>query len=122
MQEKTKWMRIMYILGIIVLLIGALDPMEGSVVIAAGSTLIAFSTYITHDRHRKIFLTSFMLIVVGVCFLFYLSSLGGIGGKSALSMWWGILILPYPIGWLMTIITLLYRAFKKQDKRDKSTL
>jgi hypothetical protein len=120
MEKGTKWVRIIYIIGVIALLTGAIDPMEGSVVIAAGSTFIAFSTYITHDRHWKIFLASFILIVVGVSFLFYLSSLGGIGGKSALSMWWGTLILPYPIGWLMAIITLICRAFKKRDQKDNS--
>jgi hypothetical protein len=122
MKEETKWMRIIYFIGIIALIIGALDPMEGSVVIAAGSTLIAFSAYITRDRHRKIFLASFILIATGVGFMVYLSSLGGIGGKSALSIWWGTLILPYPIGWLMTIITLICRALKKRGQKDNSAL
>ena len=32
-----------------------------------------------------------------------LSMAGGFGGKSGLSMWWGVLILPYLIGWSMGI-------------------
>jgi hypothetical protein len=32
-----------------------------------------------------------------------LGSVGGIGGKSGHSMWWGVLILPYLIGWSMGI-------------------
>jgi len=35
---------------------------------------------------------------VGVGALWFLSSLGGIGGKSGHSIWWGLLILPYPTG------------------------
>jgi hypothetical protein len=115
MKEKTKWTRIIYILGVIALLIGTLDPMEGSVVIAAGSVLLSLSTYMTDDRHWKIFAASTIMIVIGVSFLFYLSSLGGFGGNSSRSWWWGILILPYPLGWLMTIVILILRIFKMRN-------
>jgi multisubunit Na+/H+ antiporter MnhB subunit len=113
MKEKIKWTRVVYIIGVIALIIGALDPMEGSVVIASGSALIALSTYLTHDRHWKIFLLSLIMILIGVFFLFYLSSLGGFGGTATLSWWWGTLILPYPIGWLISIVILIIRAVKK---------
>lgn len=113
MNQKIKWTRVIYIIGVIVLIIGALDPLEGSVLIAAGSALIAFSTYLTHDRHRKIFFVSLIMIITGVFFIFYLSSLGGIGGSSGRSWWWGVLVLPYPVGWLMSIIILITRVLKK---------
>jgi hypothetical protein len=113
MKKKTNWTRIIYIIGVIALIIGVLDPLEGSVVIAAGSVLIALSTFLLHDRHWKIFLASLLMIGFGIFFLFYFSSLGGFGGKSTLSWWWGILILPYPIGWLISIILLIVRAVKK---------
>ncbi len=44
-----------------------------------------------------------ILIAVGVAALFGLSAVGGIGGRSGHSMWWGLLILPYPLGWLMAL-------------------
>jgi hypothetical protein len=113
MKKKIKWTRVIYIIGVIALIIGVLDPLEGSVVITSGSALIALSTFITRDRHRKIFLLSFIMILTGVFFLFYLSSLGGFGGTSKLSWWWGLLILPYVLGWLASIITLITRAVKK---------
>jgi len=115
---KSNWKRIIYVIGVIALIIGVLDPLEGSVVLAGGCVLIALSTYLTKDRHRKIFLASLIMILIGVFFLFYFSSLGGFGGTSTLSWWWGILIFPYPIGWLMSIILLIIRAFKKQ--KDKT--
>lgn len=114
---KPKWTRIVFIIGVIALIIGTIDPLEGSVVIGAGTGLIALSSYFSNDRHRKIFLTAFLMIVTGVCMLFYLSSLGGFGGNSNQSKWWGLLILPYPAGWLITIITLLVRAFKKPENK-----
>jgi hypothetical protein len=113
MKKKIKWTRVIYIIGVIALIIGVLDPLEGSVVIASGSALIALSTFLTRDRHWKIFLLSFIMILTGVFFLFYLSSQGGFGGTSKLSWWWGTLILPYVIGWLASIITLITRVVKK---------
>jgi hypothetical protein len=46
---------------------------------------------------------AFILIAVGVGALFAVSAVGGIGGRSGHSMWWGLLILPYPAGWLMAL-------------------
>ena len=116
MKNKIKWTRVVYTIGVIALIIGALDPLEGSVVIASGSLLIALSAYLTHDRHWKIFLLSLIMILIGVFFLFYLSSLGGFGGTATLSWWWGTLILPYPIGWLISIVILIIRAVKKRKQ------
>lgn len=121
MKNKAKWTRIIYIVGVIALIIGAIDPLEGSVVIIAGSALLALSAYAASDRHTKIFTTSLIMIVIGVAFLFYFSSLGGFGGTSTLSWWWGLLILPFPIGWLTIIIVLIRRVIenKKLKKANK---
>ncbi len=111
----------MHYAGVTALIIGILDPLEGSVVIAAGSILITLAAYLTNDRHRKLFLLSTILITIGVFSLFYLSSLGGFGGNSNLSWWWIILILPYPIGWIMAIVLLIirFRKRKKQQSMNK---
>lgn len=120
MKGKSNWKRIIYVIGVIALVIGIIDPLEGSVILVGGSVLIALSTYLTQDRHRNIFFSSLIMIVIGVFFLFYFSSLGGFGGKSTLSWWWGILILPYPIGWLMSITLLIVRAFEKPKDKTKA--
>jgi hypothetical protein len=117
--KKIKWTRVIYITGVVALIIGLIDPLEGSIVIAAGSLLIALATYLTHDRHRKLFLLSTILIAIGVSFLFYLSSLGGFGGSSKLSWWWGLLILPYPVGWIMAIVLLIVRLTKGQKLKPR---
>lgn len=113
MKEKTKWTRVIYIIGVIAFVIGTIDPLEGSVLIILGSTLIALSAYYTKARHWKTFVAALLLIIFGVFFMFYFSSLGGFGGKSTLSWWWGTLILPYPIGWLITVVLLISRLVKK---------
>jgi hypothetical protein len=102
-----------YILGIVSLLVGVLDPMEGSVLVIAGSAAITFSAFMNKDTYYKIFLVSFIMIAFGVFFLFYLSSLGGFGGGSSLSWWYGLFILPYPTGWLLTITMIILKTLKK---------
>lgn len=114
--KKLNWQRILYIIGIIALIIGAIDPLEGSILIVIGSALVALSTFLTHDKHRKIFLASLIMVVFGVGYMFYTSTLGGFGGPDNLSFWWALPILPYPLGWLITIVTLIVRAVKKPKK------
>ena len=102
---RSLWSRILIVLGSIGILAGALDPMEGSVVILIGSGLVALGTFLGQSERRLIRYRTwaFILIAVGVSAMFGLSNLGGIGGGSGLSMWWGLLILPYLIGWSMSV-------------------
>jgi len=53
--------------------------------------------------------------------MFALSSIGGIGGESGRSMWWGILILPYPVGWVMGMASLLARLVRAIRHRHVAT-
>ena len=114
MKEKIKWTRVIFIIGVTAFVVGTIDPLEGSVFIALGSALVALSTYVTKDRHWKIFMATWLMILFGVIFMFYFSSLGGFGGTSTLSWWWGTLIIPYPIGWLINVVLLILRAVKKK--------
>lgn len=87
------------------MLIGAIDPMEGSILILLGSGLVALGTILSHGESRLItyHLWAFILVALGVGALWGLSMFGGIGGTSGVSAWWAVLLLPYPIGWLMGI-------------------
>ncbi len=33
--------------------------------------------------------------------LWGMSAIGGIGGSTGRSMWWALVLLPYPVGWVM---------------------
>jgi len=105
MNPRTLWARILVTLGGIAMLLGTVDPLEGSLLILPGSGLIALGTFIGKSQRSVIryWLWVFGLIAVGVAAMFVLSAFGGIGGKSGHSMWWGIFILPYPAGWLMAL-------------------
>ena len=87
------------------MVVGTLDPMEGSLLILPGSGLVALGVYLGRKNRWTFFYwaLAFLLIAFGVGALFGLSAVGGFGGHSGHSGWWGLLILPYPIGWLMEL-------------------
>ena len=105
---SNKSIRVVYLLGVIAVLLGTLDPIEGSVLIAGGSLLLAFAAHKRNDRYRRFFLAGSIMIIIGVAALFYVSSLGGFDPRS--EWWWFIPIAPYPLGWLMVIILLIRKA------------
>jgi hypothetical protein len=117
MSMLSNWPRLIFLFGVIALLAGVIDPLEGSIAIAAGSGLITLSVYMTHDKHRENFLFSFILIIFGVFFLFFFSSLGGFGDGAVLSWWWALLILPYPLGWLLAIVLVVAQILRKPARQ-----
>ncbi|WP_445383485.1 hypothetical protein [Robiginitalea sp. IMCC43444] len=107
-----KWLRIAFITAIVLFLLGTLDPMEGSILIAVGSLMLAFTTYLFKDPQHPYFRAAAVLILFGVLSLWILSSMGGFGGDSDNPYWWGLFILPYPLGWILTLFLFLIRLFK----------
>jgi hypothetical protein len=105
MNARGIWSRILTIVGSIAMLVGALDPMEGSVLILPGSGLVALGTFVGQSERRVLAyrVSVFVLIAMGVGAMWALSRVGGFGGNSGRSMWWGVMILPYLIGWSMGI-------------------
>jgi len=106
MNSSLRWARILKVLGSIAMVVGTLDPMEGSLLILPGSGLVALGTFLAKEERRTLLYWGwvFILIAMGVAALFALSAIGGIGGTSGHSLWWGLLILPYPAGWLLAVI------------------
>ena len=91
-------------LGYAAMLLGALDPLEGALLILPGSMLVAFATRGRTDKRSYVVRLGFCLsIATGVAALFGLSAAGGFGGSSGLSNWWGVLILPYLVGWSFSV-------------------
>jgi hypothetical protein len=101
---KINRSRLLVILGLVLMVVGALDPLEGSVVILGGSALVAIGAFLSSTHRYALQLMALALTAVGVGALFGLSALGGVGGNTGRSYWWLLLCAPYPIGWLMGII------------------
>jgi hypothetical protein len=96
--------RVLAISGLVLMLLGALDPLEGSVVILAGSALAAVGAFLGRVRSYRLALTALALVAVGVAALFGLSALGGVGGNTGRSLWWLLLCVPYPVGWALGLV------------------
>jgi hypothetical protein len=105
MNSRDQWTRAFGVAGLIAMLVGAIDPLEGSVIIVVGSGLVALSSFLAHDkRHLLAYRTVvFILIAAGMAAMWGVSTVGGFGGSSGRSMWWGVLLLPYPAGWIMAM-------------------
>lgn len=115
MDRPPPRLRALRILAVALLLLGALDPMEGSVLIAVGSLMLALQVRMSGDARRTLYFTTALMILVGVFFLFFFSSRGGLV-KGQLSVWW-ILMLPYPVGWMITVSSLLDTSIRKRRGR-----
>ena len=112
MASSTLWPRIMLIVGALCLVVGALDPLEGSVVILIGAAIVSVGAGIARSPHAKLLIWAFVLIAIGVGALFGMSSMGGIGGTTGRPMWWLVVALPYPVGWVMALVG-TYRWYRQ---------
>jgi hypothetical protein len=104
MNAPAMWSRGLVIFGLLGMLVGAIDPLEGSVAILPSAGLVALGGFIGKSRHRVLSYWAFALVAVGVAALFVLSWFGGIGGPKGHSMWWAIVLAPYPVGWVMGLV------------------
>lgn len=111
--------RILFVIGVIAMVIGAADPLEGSVVILGGSGLVVLGTWLgQREKGLCVYRTClFGMIAFGVIAMFALSSVGGLGGKTGHSMWWGLLLLPYPLGWILAMANLVAHLIDRVRQR-----
>jgi purine-cytosine permease-like protein len=114
MNARTSWSRILVVVGGVAMLVGAVDPLEGSVVILVGSALVLLGVFLGREPRRVLlyWAAAFLLIALGVAAMFALSATSGIGGTTGYSTWWGALVLPYPVGWIMGMANLLLRLVR----------
>jgi hypothetical protein len=90
--------------ALILMLLGFLDPLEGAVVILVGVGLGGLNAHLNSNNNRKMLYWAFAIIAIGIGAMLALSRIGGIGGQSGHSIWWGLMILPYPIGWIIGLV------------------
>jgi hypothetical protein len=81
--------------------------------IAPGSGLLALGAYLARDDSaavREWVLLSAM-IAFGVFQLWEVSAAGGFGGDNGVAIGWALLILPYPVAWIITLAKLAAHGF-----------
>lgn len=85
--------------GHLLTLVGALDPLEGSLLVLPGCVLVAVAAWRLslprRVRHYRVVVA--LLAVFGVSALWLISGAGGIGGRGGLPLTWALLSLPYPV-------------------------
>jgi hypothetical protein len=106
MTSRRTWARIALLVGYAALLIGAVDPLEGSLAILAGAGLVVLGNWGAgaEEPWRRRSLIAFVLIVIGVGAVWGLSAVGGIGGRHGQPVAWAVLLPPYPVGWCLLVL------------------
>lgn len=105
MITKERGGKTLLVIGGIATILGAIDPLEGSLLILPGSLFVMLAAIIGKEekavtRYR---VWTFILILTGVAAMWGMTAIGGIGGDTGLSMWWGLLIVPYLFGLPMAL-------------------
>ena len=104
MKRHARTPRVLVVVGFLAMVGGAIDPLEGSLVVLAGSGLAALGAWLRKSRYVPILTAAFGLVAIGTALLWGLSAMGGIGGQTGRSMWWGLVLAPYPVGWVMGLV------------------
>lgn len=104
MDKRTRWARILVIVGLALMAIGLIDPLEGSMIILPGIAVVAVAAFLGKAQRRKLLLGAFGLAAAGIAAMWILSSKGGFGGTTGLSVWWASTMLPYPVGWFIALV------------------
>jgi hypothetical protein len=100
MNARKFLVQIFVIVGLAAMLLGALDPLDGCLVVLAGSALLFIGARLAKSRYHLLLGAALVLVALGVGAMCVLGRMGGVGGLSQHSIWWLLVALPYPIGWL----------------------
>lgn len=86
------WWRWFLILGLVGTVLGAIDPLEGSLLILPSTGLAALGAYLGQRQRRVLLYRAFGLVVIGVGVMLGLTAIGGVGGSTGRSLWWALLL------------------------------
>jgi hypothetical protein len=103
------WHRALLVVGAVLMLVGAIDPLEGSLVILPGIALAALEAFLGRSRYARLLAGGSALVGLGVVALMLLSARGGIGRPNGLPWWTVVFLLPYPAGWVMGVVGVIRR-------------
>jgi hypothetical protein len=101
--DARRWSRPLLWIGAAALVLGAVDPLEGSFVIVAASGIVVIAAHLGQLRARRWVDWGGALALLGVTALWGMSAVGGVGGSSGHSLLWLLLAVPYPVGWLLSL-------------------
>lgn len=100
--------------GLIMMLLGAVDPLEDAPLIVGGALVATVAATVAHHPAARRLADETLLIAVGVAMMVVWSLVGGFGGASGRSVWWALTIMPYPLGVLAVVVTALHTLRRTQ--------
>ena len=122
MGSRSGWSRIMAWAGLVMMILGVIDPLEGSVLILAGAVIAAAGAWLGGSVHRRLLLWGAALVFAGVGLLFGMSAMGGLGGETGRSLWWSLVLLPYPVGLVLGVVGSIKRLREiRRSRADASS-
>ena len=86
------------------ILLGCIDPLEGWPAVFAGVVLVSIGAALGASRHRRWLFYAAGLVTIGAGAMVALTAVGGFGGNSGRSLWWGLVLLPYPMGAIIALV------------------
>jgi hypothetical protein len=116
MDAVARWSRVLVIVGLAGMVVGVVDPLEGSLIVLPCTGMVALGAFLGNSRHQFLLYWAFGLVAVGVGAMFVLSAFGGIGGPTGHSLLWGLFILPYPVGWITGLVGAVCRLIESSRR------
>lgn len=104
MASGRSWARTLTIAGLVLMVVGILDPLEGSIAILAGCAAGFAGAAMARNPHSGLLLRALVLMAAGISVMIGFSVMGGIGGETGRPLWWAAALLPYPAGWVLGIV------------------
>jgi hypothetical protein len=120
MRRAHRSLQVIAIVGIAVLLLSALDPLEGFPLVLIGGVLLVSGGWFSGSRWLVLLAFGLGLAAAGCGAMLWLSRLGGVGGTSGLPAAWGLTVLPYPIGAVLLLVggvLLLRELYRSRETR-----
>lgn len=104
MTTREKWTQALTIPGGLAVLIGGIDPLDGAIVVLAGTALLAAAAMIApcDPAVRRVRGISLALALIGFAAIWTLTALGGVGGTTVRSFLWAFLGLPLIAAWTLS--------------------
>lgn len=100
MKQHVRWAAV---IGLALLILAAVDPLEGFPLVLTGGVLVAAAARWSGSRRERLMMWGLGLATAGCAALVVMSAMGGIGGSTGRPMMWAVLLIPYPLGWLMLL-------------------
>jgi len=104
MNKRRRCSLVLGFVGLAMMLVAFLDPLEGFPLVLIGGTLAVIAVRLAASRWFRLLVWALALAIVGCAAMLLLTAPGGVGGSSRVPAVWVLIVLPYPIGGLLLLV------------------